>query len=87
FATVTSALDMRMRIAYTIGLYLSAPVWLWENWALIMPGLTRKEIRYPVGFVVAAVPLFSAGCYLGVQIMPHDIERMWSFTPEGGTNF
>ena len=87
FATVTSAFDMRMRIAFTIGLFLSAPVWLWQIWAFIMPGLTRKEIRYTVGFVVAAVPLFFAGCYLGVQIMPHVIELMWSFTPEGGTNF
>ncbi|WP_336500912.1 twin-arginine translocase subunit TatC [Microbacterium paraoxydans] len=87
FGTVTSAFDMRMRIALTIGLFLSAPVWLWQIWAFIMPGLTRKEIRYTVGFVVAAVPLFFAGCYLGVQIMPHVIELMWGFTPEGATNF
>lgn len=87
FGTVTSAFDMRMRIALTIGLFLSAPVWLWQIWAFIMPGLTRKEIRYTVGFVVAAVPLFFAGCYLGVMIMPHVIELMWGFTPEGATNF
>jgi len=37
--------------------------------------------------VLAAVPLFFAGCYLGIMIMPHVIELMWSFTPEGGTNF
>ena len=87
FGTVTAAFDMRMRIAFSIGLFISAPVWLWQVWAFIMPGLTRKEIRYTVGFVVAAVPLFFAGCYLGVMIMPHVIELMWSFTPEGATNF
>ncbi|MGH3691112.1 MAG: twin-arginine translocase subunit TatC [Microbacterium sp.] len=87
FGTVTAAFDMRMRIAFSIGLFLSAPVWLWQVWAFIMPGLTRKEIRYTVGFVVAAVPLFFAGCYLGVMIMPHVIELMWSFTPDGATNF
>lgn len=87
FGTITAAFDMRMRIAFSIGLFISAPVWLWQIWAFIMPGLTRKEIRYTVGFVVAAVPLFFAGCYLGVMIMPHVIELMWSFTPEGATNF
>lgn len=87
FGTVTAAFDMRMRIAFSIGLFLSAPVWLWQVWAFIMPGLTRKEIRYTVGFVAAAVPLFFAGCYLGVMIMPHVIELMWSFTPDGATNF
>lgn len=87
FGTITSAFDMRMRIAFSIGLFISAPVWLWQVWAFIMPGLTRKEIRYTIGFVVAAVPLFFAGCYLGVMIMPHVIELMWSFTPEGATNF
>ncbi|MEU4015839.1 twin-arginine translocase subunit TatC [Microbacterium sp. NPDC028030] len=87
FGTVTAAFDMRMRIAFSIGLFISAPVWLWQIWAFIMPGLTRKEIRYTIGFVVAAVPLFFAGCYLGVMIMPHVIELMWSFTPDGATNF
>jgi sec-independent protein translocase protein TatC len=87
FGTVTSAFDMRMRIAFSIGIFLSAPVWLWQIWAFIMPGLTRKEIRYTISFVVAAVPLFFAGCYLGIVIMPHIIELMWSFTPDGGTNF
>jgi sec-independent protein translocase protein TatC len=87
FSTVTAAFDMRMRIALSIGLFASAPVWLWQIWAFIMPGLTRKEVRYTIGFVAAAVPLFLGGCYLGVLITPHIIELMWSFTPEGGTNF
>jgi len=87
FGTVTSAFDLRMRIAFSIGLFLSAPVWLWQIWAFIMPGLTRKEIRYTVGFVAAAIPLFFAGCYVGMLVVPHVIEVMWSFTPEGGVNF
>lgn len=87
FTSVTSAFDMRMRIAFSIGIFLSAPVWLWQVWAFIMPGLTRKEIRYTIGFVGAAVPLFFAGCYVGVWIVPHVIELMWGFTPEGGVNF
>ncbi|MEV7692114.1 twin-arginine translocase subunit TatC [Microbacterium sp. NPDC089189] len=87
FGTVTGPFDMRMRIAFSIGIFLSAPVWLWQIWAFVMPGLTRKEVRYTVGFVAAAIPLFFAGCYMGILVMPHVIEVMWSFTPEGGVNF
>lgn len=84
FDTVTSAFDMRMRIAFAIGLLLSAPIWLWQIWAFIMPGLTRKEIRYTWGFLGAAIPLFFAGCVIGVYIMPHVIELMATFVPEQG---
>jgi sec-independent protein translocase protein TatC len=87
FGSVTSAFDLRMRIAFTIGLFLSAPVWLWQIWAFIMPGLTRKEIKYTIGFVAAAVPLFFLGCWIGLVVVPHVIELMWGFTPEGAVNF
>ncbi|GAA1124638.1 twin-arginine translocase subunit TatC [Microbacterium natoriense] len=86
FSSVTSPFDLRMRIAFSIGLFLSAPVWLWQIWAFIMPGLTKKEIRYTVGFVGAAIPLFFAGCYVGTLVVPHVIELMAGFTPEGGNN-
>jgi len=86
FSSVTSPFDLRVRIAFTIGLFLSAPVWLWQVWAFLMPGLTKKEIRYTLGFVGSAIPLFFAGCYVGTILVPHVIEIMATFTPEGGNN-
>lgn len=86
YSTITGPFDMRLRIAFAVGLILSAPVWLWQLWAFLMPGLTRKEIRYTVGFVAAAVPLFFAGCYVGWLVMPHIVEIMASFSPEGSAN-
>jgi Twin arginine targeting (Tat) protein translocase TatC len=87
FDTVTGAFDLRLRIAFAVGIILSAPVWLWQLWAFLMPGLTRKETRYTVGFVAAAVPLFFAGCFVGWLIMPHIVEIMASFTPEAAANW
>ena len=83
FTTVTSGFDLRIRIAFALGLLISAPVWLWQLWAFIMPGLTRKEIRYTWSFAAAAVPLFFAGCGVGFLIIPHVIELMTSFIPNG----
>lgn len=83
FTTVTSGFDLRMRIAFAIGLLISAPVWLWQLWAFVMPGLTRKEIRYTWAFMGAAIPLFFAGCAVGFFIIPHVIELMATFVPGG----
>jgi sec-independent protein translocase protein TatC len=87
FDTVTGAFDLRLRMSFAIGIMISAPIWLWQIWAFIMPGLTRKEIKYTVGFIASAVPLFFAGCYVGLLVMPHIIELMNSFVPEGGASF
>ncbi|MFK4850696.1 twin-arginine translocase subunit TatC [Microbacterium sp. ZW T6_19] len=87
FSAVSSGFDLRMRIALAIGMLLSAPIWLWQVWAFIMPGLTRKEVRYTLGFVGAAIPLFFAGGYVAVLVAPHVIEIMSTFVPEGGVNY
>lgn len=87
FDTVTGGFDLRLRISFAIGLLISAPVWLWQIWAFIMPGLTRKEIRYTWSFLGAAIPLFFAGCTVGFFLLPHVIELMASFVPTGMAQF
>lgn len=87
FDTVTGAFDLRIRIAFAVGLILSAPVWLSQIWLFVAPGMTRKEVRYTAGFLGAAIPLFFAGGFAGWVIMPHIIELMASFVPEGAANF
>ncbi|WP_292835939.1 twin-arginine translocase subunit TatC [Microbacterium sp.] len=86
YSTITGPFDMRLRIAFVVGIILSAPVWLWQIWAFLMPGLTRKEIRYTIGFVAAAVPLFFAGCFVGWWVMPHIVEIMATFSADGAAN-
>ena len=87
FSTVTGAFDLRLRMSFAIGILISAPIWLWQIWAFIMPVLTRKEIKYTIGFIGAAVPLFFAGCYVGLLVMPHIVELMAGFVPDGGASF
>lgn len=87
FTKITSGFNLRIRMALSIGLLLSAPVWLWQIWAFIMPGLTKKEIKYTVAFVAAAVPLFFTGGYVAVMVAPHVIEVMSNFVPDVGKNF
>lgn len=87
FDSITAGFDLRMRIAFAIGLIISAPIWMWQIWAFIMPGLTRKEVRYTWGFLGAAIPLFFGGCAVGLLIVPHIIELMSQFVPAQGALF
>src|SRR4051794_20685652 len=81
YTNITQAFDLKLRIAFTVGLVASAPVWLFQIWAFIVPGLTRKEKQYGFGFFFAAVPLFFAGCFAGWYVWPHIVELMVGFAP------
>ena len=43
FTRITQAFDMKLRIAASIGLIISAPIWIWQVWAYIMPAMTKRE--------------------------------------------
>jgi len=81
FDSVTSAFELRMRLAVLLGVLICSPVWLYQIAAFIVPGLTRREARYGIGFVVASVLLFACGAAAGVVVLPHIVEMMLSFTP------
>ena len=87
FNGVATGFNLRIRIAFALGLLFSAPIWLWQIWRFVVPGLTRKEITYTVAFVGAAIPLFFAGTYVALLVAPHVIEVMSNFVPEAGKNF
>lgn len=83
FDSVTSAFELRMRIALLLGVIVASPVWLYQIAAFLIPGLTRREARYGIGFVAAAAPLFVTGAAAGMIVLPHIVEMMLGFTPTG----
>ena len=61
---VTGVLDqflVRMKVALLAGAILSSPVWLWQLWAFIVPGLHPRERRWAVPFVGTSMLLFAGG--------------------------
>ncbi|PVZ94616.1 twin-arginine translocase subunit TatC [Amnibacterium flavum] len=87
YTNISEAFDLRLQIAFYAGLLLSAPVWLYQIWAFIVPGLTKRERAYSFGFFFAAVPLFFGGCYAGWLVWPHIVELMASFVPSEDSSF
>ena len=74
---VTGPLDglaLRVKIAAYGGLFLASPVWLFELWRFITPGLNPKEKRYAVPFVVATIGLFTLGATVAFLIFPHALQ-------------
>src|ERR1700677_3456538 len=60
----------RLKIASYIGVALAAPVWLWEVWRFITPGLTRNEKKYAIPFVASALTLFCLGVGTAILVWP-----------------
>jgi sec-independent protein translocase protein TatC len=55
---------IRLKIAFIAGIVLSAPLWLFQIWRFITPGLKTNEKRYGLTFVGASSALFALGAVL-----------------------
>jgi sec-independent protein translocase protein TatC len=82
YTSVTEAFDTKVAIALVLGIVMAAPVWLYQIWAYFVPALMRKERRYALGFLGAAVPLFLAGVTAGWMVLPNIVVLLTGFAPE-----
>ena len=87
YTTVTSAFDLRMQIAVTIAIVVASPIWLYQIFAFLVPGLTKKEKKYTFGFFFSAVPLFFAGAASGWLVFPHMVILLASFAGDDTATF
>ncbi|WP_434600314.1 twin-arginine translocase subunit TatC [Streptomyces sp. A5-4] len=86
FNTLMAPFSVTIQLSLTAGLVVASPVWLYQLWAFVAPGLHKTEKKYTYAFVGAAVPLFSAGAYLAYLILPVSVKVLISLTPEGSAN-
>jgi sec-independent protein translocase protein TatC len=78
---VGGGLMIQLKLCALSGLVLSSPVWLYQLWAFVLPGLHRNERRWTMLFVAIAGPLFGAGVALGYYVLPKGLQVLISFTP------
>jgi sec-independent protein translocase protein TatC len=78
--------SIALKVSLMAGIVGSSPVWLYQLWGFLAPGLHRNEKRYTLGFVGAGVPLFLAGGLLAYEILPQTARIMIGFVPNDTTN-
>jgi sec-independent protein translocase protein TatC len=82
FNSVFDPILWHFKVALIAGVVVASPVWLYQLWAFVTPGLQRKERRYSLLFVGAAVPLFLLGASLAYAVMSKGLQVLLNFAPK-----
>jgi len=77
------ALFLRLKVAIATGLILTSPVWMYQLWAFIAPGLYSKERRWGYFFAGSAVPLFAIGGGIAYFAMTKGLRFLIFLIPKG----
>lgn len=67
---ILEGFQVRLKLTALVGLALASPVWLYQLWAFIVPGLTDRERKYAFPFVATSVLLFAGGATFAYLVMP-----------------
>jgi len=78
-------LFLRLEVAITVGVIISSPIWLYQFWAFIAPGLYKRERRWAYYFVGAALPLFAVGATIAYFAMTRGLDFLLHLTPSDTT--
>jgi len=78
---------LRVKVAFIVGVILSSPVWLFQVWAFVAPGLYAREKRWGHLFLATAVPLFLLGTVLAYLSLGRSMHYLLGLTPHGVGNY
>ena len=83
---LTSPLTLSLKVSALAGAILTAPFWLYQLWAFVVPGLLAKEKKWALIFIAAATPMFVGGVVVAYVVLPKAITVLLSFTQAGVSN-
>ncbi|WP_405623920.1 twin-arginine translocase subunit TatC [Streptomyces sp. NBC_00076] len=86
YTDLLSPFTTTVKVCFMAGIIISSPVWLYQLWAFVAPGLHKHERKYTYWFVAAAVPLFLGGAALAYSVLPISMRVLLGITPDGSAN-
>ena len=83
---ITSGFSIQLRVSLAAAFVLSSPIWIYQLWKFVSPGLKQNERKWAYLFTAVAVPLFSCGVLLAYYVMPRMLDILFEFTPSDVEN-
>lgn len=81
-----SPFTLALTVSLSSGVVLATPVWLYQLWGFVAPGLHRHEKKYSIAFVGAGFPLFLMGAFFAYWSLPKMASVMLEFSIIGSDN-
>lgn len=75
--------SVRIKVSLLFGAFVGGPIIFYQLWRFITPGLTKREKRYALPFVVGSQVMFAAGILFAYLIIPKGLEILLGFGGEG----
>jgi sec-independent protein translocase protein TatC len=66
---VLDGFTTRLKVSVIAGAVFTAPLWLYQIWGFITPGLRRNERKYTRWFIASSTILFAAGMALAYVVL------------------
>jgi sec-independent protein translocase protein TatC len=73
-SNVMDGFYLHIKVSVLAGAVITSPIWLYQLWAFVAPGLYAREKRWTYAFLGSAVPLFALGCYFAFLAMSRGLE-------------
>lgn len=65
---------LHIKVAVITGAIITSPIWLYQIWAFVAPGLYSREKRWTYAFLGTAIPLFGLGCFFAFLAMSRGLK-------------
>ena len=82
FGNIGDPFTFALKICAMAGIFAASPIWLYNLWGFVAPGLHKKERRYGVAFVGISAPLFLGGAALAYVFLPKGFDLLIGFNPD-----
>ncbi|MGH3214748.1 MAG: twin-arginine translocase subunit TatC [Trebonia sp.] len=79
-SNVMDGFYLHIKVSIIAGAVITSPIWLYQLWAFVAPGLYAMEKRWTYAFVGSAVPLFGLGCFFAFLAMSRGLKFFLSMS-------
>jgi sec-independent protein translocase protein TatC len=83
---ISAGLMLQLKLCGVAAVVVSAPYWLYQIWAFIVPGLHAHEKKWSRVVAAIAGPLFFGGVALGYYVLPKGLAVLIAFVPDDVQN-